>query len=36
MVRGVYDESGETANTFNYKYSYCEKNQWPEKSDIIR
>jgi hypothetical protein len=26
VVRGVYDEAGETADRFDYKYAYCEKN----------
>jgi hypothetical protein len=26
VVRGVYDETGVTADIFNYKYSYCKQN----------
>jgi hypothetical protein len=26
LVRGVYDETGVTADSFNYKYSYCKQN----------
>ena len=35
MVRGVYDEPGKTADTFNYKHSYCEKNQRPGKVILL-
>lgn len=27
LVRSVHDESGETADRFDYKYSYRKKNQ---------